>query len=305
MKNRLLLIAILLSTALAQSETVLVELKLQPNKVYKQSFEYQMVTTQTIFEQKTNMLSKAEGIASYQVQSELKDGYELKATFEKMLFAMQAQSGMMEFSSEKDSANDIISFILKQMIGKPFTVVINKNGKIASVVGFKENYDQIVKSYRDVSVKQKEYICNLISKSFGPEAIKGSFQLTTEQLPGKKVDVGSKWNSKQFLKSVMSTNAKTTAEVQSIADGKMTVKTEAVLVTADKKSDDNSFGATMQMDLTGQISSVLTFDLTSGWPIDAKINQKLTGSGFIEANEQLENGLTIPLTINTVFKWLK
>jgi hypothetical protein len=299
MRNSIFLLVFFFCATILQAQNVKVSLKLEQGKVYKLVVESKTVVTQDVLGQKSNLLMRSEGTTAFRVKSFDKAGYLLDVCFEKMLFSVQTPQGLMEFSSDKKESNDIISMILSAMVNKSFVVELAANGKVLSVEGIQNIFSAIVKQYPNLSVEQGDRIRSQIMKSFGENVVKGNLNQVTAILPGKTVTKGEKWMIKSKLELAMNTNSKTTLELSEVADNYIVVKGSSDLVTADKKSEDDIFGIPMLYNLTGKIVFEVKIDRASGWPINATFDQDITGTGTIPPNDNLPDGMTIPMTIKT------
>jgi molybdopterin-binding protein len=73
----------------------------------------------------------------------------------------------------------------------------------------------------------------------------------------------------------------------------------ATVQTADKDAYVESNGMPMRYDLNGTVTSAIKLDRTTGWVIESRITQDMKGRADIKANDQLPEGLTIPMVIHS------
>lgn len=280
-----------------QTQNLDLSLKLKKGKEYKQITNSKTTIIQEVNGQKMNMVMTIKGTMTFLVKDITENGYNMDAKFEELSMSMQMPQGLMEFSSEKNDANDIFSTILGAMKEKAFGITISKTGKITDVKNVEALWSTAINTFDQLSEMQKEQIKAQIMKAYGAEALKGNIEMVTAIYPDSPANRGDKWTINTKLESGMSANMTTDYEFAELTSEYALIKGKSTIVTADKDAYIESNGMPMKYDLTGSMDSEIKVDKNTGWIIKATINQKIEGDTYIKENPQLPNGMKIPMTM--------
>lgn len=280
-----------------QTQNSDLSLKLEKGKEYKQITNSKATIIQEVNGQKMNMVMTIKGTMTFLVKDITENGYNMDAKFEELSMSMQMPQGLMEFSSEKNDANDIFSTILGAMKDKAFGITMSKTGKITDVKNVEALWSTAINTFDQLPEMQKEQIKAQIMKAYGGEALKGNIEMVTAIYPDSPANRGDKWTINTKLESGMSGNMTTDYEFAELTSEYALIKGKSTIVTADKDAYIESNGMPMKYDLTGSMDSEIKVDKNTGWIIEATINQKIEGDTYIKENPQLPNGMKIPMTM--------
>lgn len=280
-----------------QTQNSDLSLKLEKGKEYKQITNSKATIIQEVNGQKMNMVMTIKGTMTFLVKDITENGYNMDAKFEELSMSMQMPQGLMEFSSEKNDANDIFSTILGAMKDKAFGITMSKTGKITDVKNVEALWSTAINTFDQLPEMQKEQIKAQIMKAYGGEALKGNIEMVTAIYPDSPANRGDKWTINTKLESGMSANMTTDYEFAELTSEYALIKGKSTIVTADKDAYIESNGMPMKYDLTGTMDSEIKVDKNTGWIIEATINQKIEGDTYIKENPQLPNGMKIPMTM--------
>lgn len=280
-----------------QTQNSDLSLKLEKGKEYKQITNSKATIIQEVNGQKMNMVMTIKGTMTFLVKDITENGYNMDAKFEELSMSMQMPQGLMEFSSEKNDANDIFSTILGAMKDKAFGITMSKTGKITDVKNVEALWSTAINTFDQLPEMQKEQIKAQIMKAYGGEALKGNIEMVTAIYPDSPANRGDKWTINTKLESGMSANMTTDYEFAELTSEYALIKGKSTIVTADKDAYIESNGMPMKYDLTGSMDSEIKVDKNTGWIIEATINQKIEGDAYIKENPQLPNGMKIPMTM--------
>lgn len=293
----LVLASITLITCHAQKTDL--ALKLEKGNEYKQNTSSKATITQDINGQKMDMVMTMEATVTFLVNSVHENGYDMDAKFERLRMSIQLPQGLMEFNSEKNDPNDIFSIILGAMKNKPFNVLMSKNGKITDVKNVEALWETAINQFDQVPEMQKEQVRTQLMRAYGEKALKGNIEMVTAIYPDNSVRKGDKWTIKTNLESGMSAKMTSDYVFAELTSDYAIITGNSSIETADKDSYIESNGMPMKYDLKGTMVSKIKVDKKSGWIIEAKINQEVSGGAYIKENPQLPNGMKIPMTIKS------
>jgi hypothetical protein len=138
--------------------------------------------------------------------------------------------------------------------------------------------------------------------AYGGKAIKGSIETFTAIFPEKAVKKGAQWNIITNLEAGMASTVSTTYTYEGSEDEFVLISGQGSVETTDKDAYVETNGMSMKYDLSGTLSSSIKMDKKTGWIHEASINQSIEGTATLKANDQLPDGMTIPMTITNETK---
>jgi hypothetical protein len=299
MKKKFLLLFFTLAALYAQAQPVDLSLRLNNGQEYKQVTNSKMTITQVFNGNNLTIDMNINGTMTFSVKYSNDYGFYMDAKFQKLSMSMRMPQGSMEFSSEKYDANDIFSTILGAMKNKSFEVVMSKTGKITEVRNIEALWSSIINQFDQLSEMQKKQIKEQIMKAYGADALKGNIEMVTSIYPDKAVKKGEKWAIRTKLESGMSASMNTEYELVDIAETYILINGNSIIQTEDKEAYIETNGMPVKYDLTGSMKSVIKVDKSTGWIIEASINQEIRGDSYLKENPQFPKGMKIPMTIIT------
>jgi len=264
---------------------------------YKQISNSTMTVLQDFNGMKLEIVMSTNGTMIFLVKKVNEEGYDMEAKLENMRMTMQMPQGLMEFNSEKNDPNDILSAILGEMKGKSFDITMSKTGKITDVKSVDTIWNTAINQFDDLPESQKEQMKAQIMKMYSGEALKGNIEMATAIYPDKPVRKGDKWTINTKLESGMNANISTVYEFADLTADYALIKGTATIASADNDATIESNGIAMNIDFDGSMQSEIKVDRNSGWIIDAQINQKIKGDTNIKENAQVENGMKISMSM--------
>jgi hypothetical protein len=281
----------------AHGQSVEIKLNLELGKVYTQNSYSKSSISQDVNGQKVNIEMIMKGKMSYLVKAVTENDYRMDVEYNSISMTMQMPQGSATFSSEKKDKNDIFSTLLGEMVNKPFKITMTKTGEITEVKNISTLIEDVLSHFSQVPENQLAQIKEQFLKSFGEDAFKGSMETITAIYPKKLVEIGDNWEIRTKLETGMSANMISTYTLtESNANGYV-IKGNSSIETANKDAYLPINGMPTRYDLTGVMTSEITVDKTSGWVIEAKINQDIRGDVYIKKNPKLPDGLKVPMVM--------
>ena len=299
MKAFLSLILVVFIFADCQSQGKKLGLRLEVGETYKQVTNSKVNIIQDLNGQEMEMTMVVGGSMSFLTKSADKNSYKMDATFEELKMSMEMPQGSVEFSSEKNDPNDVLSNVLGAMKSKAFEVVMSKTGKVEEVNNVEAVWESAIDQFGDLPALQKEQIRAQIMKAYGAEALRGNIEMVTAIYSNKAVKQGDKWTVETALESGMSAKVVTEYEYAGLTSEYALIKGNSTLETADKDAYIETNGMPLKYDLKGTMQSEIKVDKKTGWIIEAKIEQDIKGDTYIKANPQMADGLKIPMIMKS------
>jgi hypothetical protein len=286
---------VLCATCQAQEEKL--ELNLSKGEIYYQNCTSDSTTAQNIKGEYSFMNTIINAKISFKVIDIQDSIYEMEVRYESLSMKMGLPNSVVEFSSEKNDDKDIFSSILGAMKNKPFLVKMSKAGRVDEVKNIESLFSNLFDKFPQLTIDQKQQLQKQMIQAYGEKAFKGNLEMVTAIFPDSKVSKGDGWVIKTQLESGMSANLETNYELEEINDQYWLIKGDSKISTADKDAYIQANGMPLKYDLTGTMSSDIKITKKSGWIMEAKISQAITGNARIKDNSKVSGGTIIPMKI--------
>lgn len=276
-------------------------LNLKEGETYSQYYVSSSKISQTIMgmEQEVNM--EISGGVNYFVKKKNKDSYTMEVSYSRMVMKTKTMAGEVTFSSEGET-DDLISSLLKALIGKKFDVEMQKNGVISKIENTDRLWGEMMSVMPEMPEAQKEQVLNQIKTAYGDKAFKGNIEMITAILPDQNVKEGGTWKNTVKLESGMSAFLDNTFILAEVNDDYIMVEGESRMYTEGKEAYQEINGMKATFDLSGKVISTYKLDPETNWVIEGSIDQEMSGEVDIADNPQLPGGITFPMSIKTEMK---
>jgi len=298
--STLLLAVFVLTSTNAQKAKL--SLKLEQDKTYKQVTHTKASIHQDVYGMKMNIEIIMDASMSFLVKEANKEGYDMELHYDKMNMTMELPQTTMEFSSEKNDESDLFSSILTRMKDIPLKVKMNKRGEVTEIEDVESRWKELINEFDQFPEEERKQIESQLINAYGDKAIKGSIETFTSVFPEKAVKKGAQWNITTNLEAGMASTLTTTYTYEGSEDGIALISGEGSVKTTDTDAYTETNGMSMKYDLSGTLSSRIKLDKKTGWIHEASIDQIIEGTATIKANDQLPDGMTIPMTIKNETK---
>ncbi len=283
------------SISLIQAQKTTLEIQLKTGEVYQQKTYSKMNIEQDMSGQKIAMVMIIKGHMSYLVQSLDQSIYHMEVEYDSLNMSMDLPQGKIEFGTDNNSSENVFSKIMLQMINKPFQVRMNNKGKILEIKNIEVLFDDAFKEFPEIPEAQVVQIKKQLMDAYGEKAFKGSIEMISAIFPDSPVVIGDSWVNQTKLESGMAAEMSTTYTFKEDNSDYYLIHGDSKIETIDKDAYIESNGMSMRYDLQGVMDSTIKIDKDTGWIIEALIDQNIQGDAHIKENDQIPNGMTIPM----------
>ncbi|GGF27701.1 hypothetical protein GCM10011339_14750 [Echinicola rosea] len=289
--------------ASCQSNKVLLQLDLAEGETYYQKSTMESHISQEFGGNNIDIDMNIIGDMSLKVLEVADDSYLMEAMFDKMGMEMKMPMMNMSFSSEdadKEGSNPL-SKMFGKMAEKPFSIKMSKKGKILEVTGMEQAFssavDEIAEALGD---DQLDKVKSQMKQNFGKNGMLGNLQLTSPIFPEDKVEPGDTWDAAitSSMNGVDADHQITYTYVKK-ENGQYYLKANGnTKMAQSEKVDPAVMPFPMTYDMGGTLNATITLDAETGWIKTIDLDQAMEGFVEIEKNEQLPDGMSMPMEIN-------
>ncbi len=289
MKTLLLTFAFFLMLTNMQGQKYQPGLNLTPGDVYFHQMESEVTVKQGFGPREMELSVSFDNEIAYRVKAFEDSVYELQVHYENMSMKSETPFGNMAFSTDSDDENPL-SFLLKEMKHKPFSIEMLKNGKIRRVEGFDFLLHEAMDGFEQISDLQMQQSRQQIGETFGDNSIKENIELVTAIFPETEVAVGDQWTINTRLESLSDALLEIVYVLEEVTDTSYLIRGKGKFETDPGEAEFPMGGIPLAFDVEGTLFSEIHVDRQTGWVIDSEIIQVISGE---VTSENPETGETM------------
>lgn len=275
----------------------------------KKGDKYKVVVTsdqkisEEISGQKMNIDQTIKTSYSYDITDVAGDGTAtVNIKYDAISVKMASGGQTYEYDSSKSAGeNDVQGKAYGAIIGQSVTAKISSDGLVKEVSGVDKLLTGIIDKLQVPDQKTKDSLIESIKQNFGDEALKQNLGSMTNMYPkNKKIKVGDSWENKQVISIgyPMTINSKYTMKENK--DGVITLDAASTIDADNSAKPIDLAGLKVKYTLKGTQNGTMKLTKSNGFIQSGKVNQSITGTMNIEPNDQIPNGMSVPMTLEAV-----
>ena len=285
------LIAIAMIASCSTKEQTKLELNLTKGATYAQQMNLNSDIEQEMMGQKVQMQMNMSANITYMVKDIQNDVYEMTTEYTNMSISVSSAMGNITISSDDTDKSNPMTVAVHNIVNKPFTIFMKKDGSIEKVSGLEGIMSSMFDGLDSLSDMEKQQLAAQLKDSWGDEALKKNLDMTSSIYPTSgQAAINTPWKKDMSIKSVVDINAnveytltEATPEFNHIT-GKGTISVD---------QDTTLSGTPAKIALNGDLDFDIKLDPTTGWITTTNIKQNVGGEIKVSANGQ---DMSIPIT---------
>ncbi len=287
MKKILILIAALAISFSLHAQQIDLKLNLETGKVYKQNFVSVNNMAQEMSGMNFSIDMKVSNHISYKVLGVENDEYRLEIKYDSTIMDFKSPFFSITAASGKPDAKDYLSLFLQKYSEKAFIIRMTKYGQITQI----ENFDEQIKSIFDElssvdpGTGPMSQMKSQLEQSYGKEAFKNNIVTQMSFFPAKKVGIGEKWIDNIVMNTGVPVNNVTEYELTGFDSNTATLKGISTYALTDGNGIKEVNGQKMNMEISGKGFYDIKIDRKSGWIIESKLKNEITGKVSMKQGE--------------------
>lgn len=280
----LLIVFFLLTSCHYEKEKI--RLNLIVGEVYTQNSMTNISLTQIIDGKKRKINTSIGANLTYKVIDKKDSVYEMEVNYKKLSMLTENSHGRIEYSSDKNDTNDIISTILGTMKNKPFYIKMTDTGKIIDFKNTDTLYTHLFDQLAQLNEAQRKQVKVQFMQAYGAKTLKSDFEVSSAIFPVSPVSEGNKWTINTQLESGMPIKIKSTYKLQEINNSYYHISGKSQVKTSDSEARVKAIDAPLKYDMSGTMTSDIKIDRKSGWVIETKLVRTLKGTAQKQDNSK-------------------
>ncbi len=294
----ILMIAVLLLTACTPKEIIL-GFKPEVGATYQVDTTMDQDMTQNFGGQPITISQHFEYGYTWHITEIDEDGNaHVEVTYNHIATSQSFGGQTLSYDSDTDEAPPPQLTGMDLMLGRGFSMVISARGKVLSIDGLDEMYQDIVDA-SDVPEDQKDTFYQALEDSYGEAAL--SEQLSSLFVPYDETPaaVGHNWHIDQQVNGLIPVNIATDYTISALDKETATIDVQSTL-SSDPENKTMLSGYQVAYDLSGTQTGSFTVRIADGITTQATLQQHLEGSMMLS---QGDAELPVPLTIDTTLSY--
>jgi len=284
-----------------QEEKYDIRLKLEEGQTY-----YHTIRTETDFlmmvnEEEMLISTIFEASLIYEVTVVHDTFYNFQVQYEKLLMVNKAPMITFKISSDTTDSTNMMSGFFKEMVHKPFTLSMNKNGKITELLNIDTLYSTIWDGKAGEMISSNGKMTEQLKDQMGAAMIMENYELLSAFYPGKHVEVGESWSNSTTLGNRLAGTTINIFTLTDVSDEGIIIHGESETYTKNKDANMEIMGKTMEYNMDGNMIFSCTMDYRTGWIQEATIRQNFKGDITMVAKEGWNNR-SIPIAVTSVIE---
>ena len=281
-------------------QKVRLALNLQKGQTYKLKSNVTQSMQQTVHDMNQNITTSIKSVMSFFVKDRQNDKFILEFTYKKMQFNLAAPRTVITFNSETPTRTDnIYDRIYSKFIGKKFTMVVDRFGKVETVNGLDSLGKKIVNELDLKNPMIKAQLFENFKGMFGNKMLKGNIEMLTYFFPKKPVRIDESWSNTFSLKAAIPATFDNTWKLTNYDSTLTTIQGNTLIESVNGGTPVPIGNMAIGYDIEGTQTSAIHIQPKSGWILSAKIKSHITGTINVEKSSQLPKGLKIPFDLKT------
>ena len=298
MKRLLILIFVtaFFQTVFAQKQKLAFNLVV--GKTYYQIMQSSSNIEQDIKGQKVSINLTISGQIAFKVTNLNDTMYDISVSYHQLAMSMKLPNRNVNFNSDNKDENDNFSKLLSVIIDKPFFVKMTTLGRIVEVKNIDSVFEEALDKFTKLSETQKQQMMGQLMQAFGEKSFKSNFEMITAIYSNNPVEKGDTWTTKTDLETGMAATLITTFELKDKVENYNLIIGNGNIETLSKDAYTQVNGMPAKYNLTGTLNSSLKVDNKTGWIMEGKINELISGTVEIKDNPNLPGDMSIPMSIS-------
>lgn len=271
------------------SQGYIIELNLKNNEKFNSNFTVETVMKQTVMGIDQNISMKMEMAFNQFVEDTKDESYKISTEYRRMFLNIDYAFDKVEMDTDRHGPSDTLSIMMKKLMNKPFTLCVNKTGKILELSGF-ERYISEISERKDTGLNYT--LTEELKNIMGEDLIRQNFTYFFGRYPNTPVKINESWIiSYPVEQSGMKVFFNGTGTLVEVTPRTYLIRISGNIETFNIENEikDQTFS------LSGiQVSEIL-IDRKNGWPLKSTLNQEM--SGILKLNEISEDDENIEIPV--------
>ncbi|CQR71028.1 hypothetical protein SOV_45390 [Sporomusa ovata DSM 2662] len=254
-----------------------------------------------------NKTSKVHQIVDMNLSMDVKDvdkdkNVTIDYKYDSIKISTECAGQRMEYDSKQNNERNPLSQIYGGIIGKSFTVKLDKKGQVLELIGIDDIINSMIDNIKG-SEEQKKAFKNSLNQSFGDNAIKSMIKQMTSYYPDKEIKVGDIWDNKYDIKTFFPISVNNKLQLVGVKDGLLNVDVQSTIATDTKNNTIDFMGVKGNVNLNGDSKGNINITKSNGLVQNGTFTQNISGEIELLANQSIPENINMPITMTSTITY--
>lgn len=300
--STLLSVLLFLTACGSNPKQVQLTYRLPVDAIYRQKTVSVQTVKQTFQGEQQVVTNTIVTVMSYRVKEVTAETTTMQVSYDTLDLDIRLPNRAMQFTSKGGfyQQNDLFSQLMHAMSGKHFTVKLNnKTGAVVSISGIEQLFERVLSQFSEANGEQLASIMEMLNKSYGENALRGSFEAMNGYFTDQQLKKDSEWEKTVHLSNIKS-DLINNWKLTEIGRTEAVIESTGAIDTPDQPKEVSVEGVVTSMQMSGTQNATLTIDHTTGWPVSGSIKQHFTGTMHLQNAATMETAQLPIEMINTI-----
>lgn len=215
--------------------------------------------------------------------------------YDSIKVSSEAAGQRMEYDSSQNNPQTPLSAIYSSMIGKGFTVKLDKKGHLLEINGANEILNGMADSMPG-NEEQKKAFRKIVVQSFGDDAIKTMLKSSMGYYPEKSIQIGDSWESTYEIKAVYPMTMTSKWKLLGEKNGLLSADLQARITTTPDSQGVEFMGVKSNINLSGDCVGSFNINKSNGLIQNGTMVENISGEIEI-SNPAKSEEVKLPIKI--------
>ena len=295
--KKIMMIAVLLVAGISTyAQKTNLALNLTQGNTYYMTTTTKMLISEVINGNKQDVTTTISAKIAHKILAVADTTYEMEIRYQRIDMKVESGGQSVDFNSD-GKEKSMFANLMASIVNKPFTITLNKRGKVRSIKNIENLYSTMFDSIPNLSEGQKAQAKNQMQQAFGAENFKGNIESAFAVFPPTKVAKSDKWAVVTNMEMMVPAQETFAYVLQDVTDNAYQIHGDGVIQLAPGADFKEMNGVPMKfINLAGTSTAELKLDKKTGWIAEAKISKQIKGSVQVKDNPKVPGGMTFPIT---------
>lgn len=222
----------------------------------------------------------------------------VKITYDWSKFKQQHPKFTIDFDSRQPNSEiHPMARGFAEIVGESFVLVLDKAGQPIAVRGVDELLASMVAKLKLENEPEEKAakVKHALEQHFNEKSLLTTFRQTFGFYPAKPLSIGDSWERTFDMAQGAGMSIANKWTLVGASDSAADIDVSSKISSESSANSD----APMSQELSGTQTGKMKIDLSTGMPVEASLNQALSGTISIKASESIPKDMTVPITMDS------
>lgn len=219
-------------------------------------------------------------------------------TYDSMKIFVDTAGKQITYDSKHVDNNNPLSSMYSGILGKQFTVKLDKEAKILEVKGLEDIITSTIDNIPGTE-QQKQGLKKALTESFNDEAIKSMVQQNMNNYPPENIKVGGSWENRNEIKVLFPMIITNKCTLLNEQDGFLHIDVQSTINANTQNNPVDIMGVKANVVLNGEMNGNINLNKKNTLLQYGTITQNIHGEMEFETSKEMPQAMKLPIRINS------